>query len=122
MSLLFNALTCACACAYYCRRDPRFDFGRRVPRFCWTPPRVNLELISVEDTKLSTNKQLSLSLSPAYPTVTGHTSGDVLYSSAHARIQMQMPWTCVYLASQSTVTGPVNTARIIYHGYTLRTA
>jgi hypothetical protein len=60
----------------YGRRDPRFDFGRRDPRFCWTPPRVSLELVYL-----------------AHPTVTGHAAGHALYSSAHARIQMQTPWT-----------------------------
>jgi hypothetical protein len=60
----------------YGRRDPRFEFGRRDPRFCWTPPRVSLDLVYL-----------------AHTTVTGHAPGLALYSSAHARIQMQTPWT-----------------------------
>jgi hypothetical protein len=61
-------------------------------------------------------------VSLAHTTVTGHVPGDDLYSSAHAcRCRHPGP-TTVYLASQPTVTGTVNTTRISYLGFALRTA
>jgi len=91
----------------YGRRDPRFDFGRRDPRFCWTPPRVSLELGSL-----------------AHPTVTGHQRPAMLYILPHTHaVRCRRPGPApVYLASQPTVSGTVNTARISYLGCALRTA
>jgi hypothetical protein len=91
----------------YGRRDPRFDFGRRDPRFCWTPPRVSLELVYLAHTTVTPDMR------PALLSILPHT---------HA-FRCRRPGPApVYLASQPTVSGTVNTARISYLGCALRTA
>jgi hypothetical protein len=65
----------------------RSDYGRRDPRS------TSADAILVfAGPRLAQETSLEL-VSPAYPTVTGHVPGNALYSSAHARNQMQTPWT-----------------------------
>ena len=90
----------------YGRRDPRFDFGRRDPRFCWAPPRVSLELVSLA---YPTDPDMCLAKFPILPHT--HTF----------RCRRPGP-ASAYLASHSTASGTVNTARISYLGCALRTA
>jgi hypothetical protein len=87
------------------RRDPRFDFGRRDPRFCWTPPRVSLELFSLAHPTVSGLRPAMLSILP-HP---------------HAFRCRRSEQASAYLASLATVSGTVNTAHISYLGCALRT-